>query len=61
MQSEPRRRRASGLLVRVTYPLLAELTGLSEATVRSYAQGKARRFNPRSLASIARFLTARGA
>ena len=51
--------RGPGVLIKVTWPLLAEAMGVSIHTVKKWGCGRGRKFNPKDLASILRFWQAR--
>lgn len=55
MGQQARRRRGPGVLIRVTWPMLAEVFGVSIHTVKKWGTGKGKRFDPRDLGSVLNF------
>lgn len=55
------RERGPKVHLRITYPVLAALVGLSAKTLRNLATGKGRRFDPTSLDSVLTFVQDRRA
>lgn len=52
--------RGPGVLIRVTWPMIAQVLGVSVHTAKKWGTGKGRRFDPRDLRSVVRFVMARG-
>ena len=52
---KPTGKRGGGILIRVRWQDVADLLGLSIHTAKKYGIGKARKFNPRDLASVVAF------